>query len=123
MSDIGHRALTPERCRQLLGQSDVGRVVFTRQALPAIVPVRYHLAADELVLHAVAGAEWPGRVAGTVVAFEVDHFGDPGDQDWSVVVIGRARPVEPPHGGWLVLDLRSALLTGNTEGAEHQITA
>lgn len=111
MNNEQHLALRPEQCRSLLQQGRVGRVAFTNRALPSVVPVRYRISGDRLLLDAVTGPEWPGRVAGSVVAFEVDRFRADHQVDWSVVVIGTA---ERELDGGVSLDLRVSLLTGES---------
>jgi uncharacterized protein len=89
-------------CLALLRSASVGRLVFTRNALPAIRPVNFALHEDELLL-------WPpdGLPAGhqEIVAFQVDRVGPNGDGNgngdangdgdgdgWSVVLIGALGP-------------------------------
>jgi hypothetical protein len=103
------------RARQLVASGEVGRLVFTRGALPAVLPVRYHLEQDLLVLEPAGEADWVPRVAQTVVAFQVDRLSGPERLDWSVVVTG----VAAPHGNSVALDLTASVLSGS----EHAVGA
>jgi hypothetical protein len=84
---------------RLLGDVRFGRVVFTSRALPAVRPVRHVVADGTIVIS--AGPELPLSPAsvesahggGTIVAYEADQLDSSGCSGWTVVVIGRARPV------------------------------
>ncbi|OKJ91045.1 pyridoxamine 5'-phosphate oxidase [Streptomyces sp. CB02400] len=72
----------------------VGRTVFTRRALPAVLPVNFRLAADGAVLlRTAAGSELVRAVDGAVVAFEADDVDAARQSGWSVVVTGPATVV------------------------------
>ena len=82
----------------LLGSVDMGRIVFTRNALPAIRPVNHALIDGQLVIRTHEGAALTNAVdgTGTVVAYEADMI-DPGTHlGWSVVVTGFACLVSDP---------------------------
>jgi uncharacterized protein len=76
-------------CLALLRTVSIGRLVFTRNALPAIRPVNFALYEDELVL-------WPpdGLPVGhqEIVAFGADRIDDVGGEGWSVVLLGSLGP-------------------------------
>jgi nitroimidazol reductase NimA-like FMN-containing flavoprotein (pyridoxamine 5'-phosphate oxidase superfamily) len=93
----GLRALDHQECLRLLAKVPVGRVVYTRQALPAVLPVNFSLEADgSVVLRTAAGSDLVRAVDGVVVAFEVDEFHAETESGWSVVVTGRASVVTDP---------------------------
>jgi len=85
---------------KLLGSVSLGRVVFTRQALPTVRPVNHVLVDGALVirtheraaltLHAEHGA-------GVVVAYEADDIDPWTHLGWSVVVTGYAHLVTDPR--------------------------
>ncbi|KUL23649.1 pyridoxamine 5'-phosphate oxidase family protein [Streptomyces regalis] len=93
----GFRTLDRQECLRLLAKVPVGRIVYTRQALPAVLPVNFSLDADSsVVLRTSARSELVRAVDGVVVAFEVDEFDASTRSGWSVVVTGRAMVVTDP---------------------------
>lgn len=82
----------------LLGSVNMGRIVFTRDALPAIRPVNHALVDDHLVIRTHEGAALAAAAggAGTVVAYEADMIDPDTHLGWSVVVTGFARLVTDP---------------------------
>ncbi|MEU6912806.1 pyridoxamine 5'-phosphate oxidase family protein [Streptomyces olindensis] len=95
--DDGFRELSRQECLRFLPKVPVGRVVFTRQALPAVLPVNFGTADDGAVLlrTSVASA-LVSAIAGAVVAFEADEFDALAHSGWSVVVTGTATLVTDP---------------------------
>jgi nitroimidazol reductase NimA-like FMN-containing flavoprotein (pyridoxamine 5'-phosphate oxidase superfamily) len=87
LTRLGHLDLAD--CVELLGSGDVGRVVFSDRALPAVLPFAYVVDRDSVVLRAGAGSRLVRAAEGSVLAFEVDEIGTVGG--WSVVVTGQAR--------------------------------
>ncbi|MFB7458458.1 MULTISPECIES: pyridoxamine 5'-phosphate oxidase family protein [unclassified Streptomyces] len=98
MSDNdGFRSMDRRECLRLMAEVPVGRVVYTRQALPAVLPVNFALAADaSVLLRTSAGSDLVRAVDGVVVAFEADAFDVESRSGWSVVVTGRATVVTDP---------------------------
>ncbi|MFJ6560195.1 pyridoxamine 5'-phosphate oxidase family protein [Streptomyces sp. NPDC091412] len=98
MSDNdGFRSMDRQECLRLMAEVPVGRVVYTRQALPAVLPVNFALAADaSVLLRTSAGSGLVRAVDGVVVAFEADAFDAQSRSGWSVVVTGRATVVTDP---------------------------
>ncbi|MCO8305668.1 MULTISPECIES: pyridoxamine 5'-phosphate oxidase family protein [Streptomyces] len=93
----GFHALDRQECLRRLAKVPVGRVVYTRQALPAVLPVNFSLDADSSVLlRTSAGSGLVHAIDGVVVAFEVDDFDAAARSGWSVVVTGRAAVVTDP---------------------------
>ncbi|MEU7058649.1 pyridoxamine 5'-phosphate oxidase family protein [Streptomyces sp. NPDC046197] len=87
----GFRELGRQECLRLLATVPVGRVVFTRQALPAVLPVNFRVDEDGAVLlRTCAASELARAVDGAVVAFEADTVDADTHSGWSVVVTGRA---------------------------------
>ncbi|MFD4510316.1 pyridoxamine 5'-phosphate oxidase family protein [Streptomyces sp. NPDC058457] len=94
LRDDGFRVLDRQECLRLLAKMPVGRVVYTRQALPAVLPVNFSLDTDSSVLLCTdANSELVRAIEGVVVAFEVDDFDAGNGSGWSVVVTGRAAVV------------------------------
>ncbi|MCC0094076.1 pyridoxamine 5'-phosphate oxidase family protein [Streptomyces flavotricini] len=89
--------LTNAECRRLLSTHGVGRVaVFTPEG-PAIFPVNYVVAGNEIAFRTSEEAVL-ARAAGTEVAFEVDHIDDAMKQGWSVMAVGEAEGVTDAAG-------------------------
>ncbi|MFI6931566.1 pyridoxamine 5'-phosphate oxidase family protein [Streptomyces sp. NPDC050287] len=96
-SNDGFRELGRLECLRLLGKVPVGRIVYTRQALPAVLPVTFCLDGDDaVVLCTSATSELVRAVDGTVVAFEADEVDAAAHSGWSVVVTGPATVVTDP---------------------------
>ncbi|AYN42775.1 pyridoxamine 5'-phosphate oxidase family protein [Streptomyces dangxiongensis] len=97
LQDGDIHVLGRQACLRLLGEVPVGRVVYTRQALPAVLPVSFRLDGDaSVVLGTSAGSDLVRAVDGAVVAFEADEFDAVTHSGWSVVVTGRATVVTDP---------------------------
>ena len=83
-------------CRALLLGGRIGRVAFTRNALPAIQPVSYRVHGEEVVIPALVDSPFVPRTTSVVVAFGVDAYDDSTRTGWSVTVVGPSRSVESP---------------------------
>lgn len=83
----------------LLGSVNMGRIVFTRDALPAVRPVNHALIDGHLVIRTHEGAALAKAVdgTGTVVAYEADMIDQQTHLGWSVVVTGFAHLVSDPE--------------------------
>ncbi|MEU6255830.1 pyridoxamine 5'-phosphate oxidase family protein [Streptomyces sp. NPDC047043] len=93
----GFRALDRQECLHLLAKVPLGRVVYTRHALPAVLPVNFSLDTDGSVLiRTSATSDLVRAIDGVVVAFEADAFDAEDESGWSVVVTGRAEVVTDP---------------------------
>lgn len=87
----GFEVLSRQECLQLLGRGGLGRVAVSVGALPAVLPIGFVLAGEDVVFPATPGGELDVAVRDAVVAFETDHL-DPA-AGWSVVVTGVATEV------------------------------
>ncbi|MER5400621.1 pyridoxamine 5'-phosphate oxidase family protein [Streptomyces sp. NPDC002599] len=95
--DDALRELDRQECVRLLAEVPVGRVVYTRQALPAVLPVNFCLDTDSSVLlRTSSDSDLVRAIDGAVVAFEADEFDAETRSGWSVVVTGRATVVTDP---------------------------
>ncbi|MFD5945024.1 pyridoxamine 5'-phosphate oxidase family protein [Streptomyces collinus] len=91
------RALDRQECLRLLAKVPVGRVVYTRHALPAVLPINFSLDTDSSVLLRTSpDSDLVRAIDGVVVAFEADEFDATTRSGWSVVVTGRATVVTDP---------------------------
>src|SRR5689334_24972733 len=88
-------------CLVLLAGGQVGRVVYTEDALPAARPVTYVLDGEEIVFRATPGSSLAGA-ARRVVGFEVDAMDVAMRSGWSVTGAARAgRAPDPDRPGSL----------------------
>ncbi|WP_431955716.1 pyridoxamine 5'-phosphate oxidase family protein [Nocardia lijiangensis] len=88
--------LDREQALALLAQAPFGRVVYTRDALPAIRPVNHLLDGGCVIVRTRLGSQFSTAVqkrAGIVVAYEADDIDIERRTGWSVVVTGIARAV------------------------------
>ncbi|NUO42918.1 MAG: pyridoxamine 5'-phosphate oxidase family protein [Streptomyces sp.] len=91
----------PEALR-LLGGVSLGRVVFTRHALPQIRPVNHVVDGGDIVIRTHEGAALTSHTRqadgeGVVVAYEADVIDPDTHLGWSVVVTGYAHLVTDPR--------------------------
>ncbi|MEW2296169.1 pyridoxamine 5'-phosphate oxidase family protein [Streptomyces sp. NPDC006743] len=102
----GFRELDRQECLRLLVTAVVGRVVHTRHALPAVLPVNFRVDSDGAVLlRTAAASELARAIDGAVVAFEADEVDPAAHSGWSVVVTGSASVMaDPAERGRLVTD-------------------
>ncbi|MGW4566632.1 pyridoxamine 5'-phosphate oxidase family protein [Streptomyces sp. NPDC004561] len=96
-----HVDLDRTEALRLLGSVSLGRVVFTRQALPTVRPVNHVLDGGDIVIRthdaaALTAHARQGDGAAVVVAYEADAIDPETHLGWSVVVTGYARLVTDP---------------------------
>lgn len=83
------RALDPADCYALLATDCVGRVIYTRNALPAVTPVNYALDEHRILVRTTSESSVAAAARNEdVVAFEVDDIDRRTEEGWSVVVVG-----------------------------------
>ncbi|MFJ3921786.1 pyridoxamine 5'-phosphate oxidase family protein [Streptomyces sp. NPDC090022] len=93
--------LAAEEAWELLGSVRLGRIVFTRHALPAVRPVDHLLDAGDIIIRPDDGATLTALMgvqegAGVVVAYEADTIDPETHAGWSVVATGYASAVTDP---------------------------
>ncbi|MFI2200483.1 pyridoxamine 5'-phosphate oxidase family protein [Streptomyces sp. NPDC020192] len=98
----GRTELDRTEALRLLGSVPLGRIVFTRQALPVVRPVHHILDDGDIVIRTHEGAALtshsrPADDTGVVVAYEADVIDPVTHLGWSVVVTGYASLVTDPH--------------------------
>jgi hypothetical protein len=74
----------------------VGRIVYSRYALPAVFVVNFKLDGRDVVFRTRKGPMFGAGVAGTVVAFEVDRIDETARDGWTVTFLGRAKLITDP---------------------------
>ena len=85
--------LSRGECMRLMGSVPVGRIVYTRQALPAVELVNFELDDGDIVIRTDSGGKLAAATRGAVVAFEADSLDVDGHAGWSVTVVGQSRAV------------------------------
>jgi uncharacterized protein len=85
--------LSRDECMRLMSSVPVGRIVYTRQALPAVELVNFALIDGDIVIRTTAEGKLAAATRGAVVAFEADSVDLGGQAGWSVTVVGQARAV------------------------------
>lgn len=81
----------------LLATREVGRLVYTRRALPAITPVNYAIRDRSVWIWTASTSSLAQAVRGAVVAFEVDEIDHETHSGWSIVVLGVAELIVAPR--------------------------
>jgi nitroimidazol reductase NimA-like FMN-containing flavoprotein (pyridoxamine 5'-phosphate oxidase superfamily) len=90
--------LTPEECFAYLAGTSVGRVAYSRQALPTLSPVVFDLRDGSIVVSTM-NARAVHDFIGTVVAFAADHLDEDAPVMWHVAVTGMAYPLPASGAG------------------------
>jgi nitroimidazol reductase NimA-like FMN-containing flavoprotein (pyridoxamine 5'-phosphate oxidase superfamily) len=92
----GLEVLDRDECLRLLASATLGRIGFTSGALPAVLPVNFHLDGERILLRTGRGSQLDAALQNAVVAFEVDAFDPIHHSGWSVAVTGVATEVSDP---------------------------
>jgi len=85
--------LSRDECMRLIGSVPVGRIVYTRQALPAVELVNFILDGGDIIIRTDASGKLAAATRGAVVAFEADSVDTIRHAGWSVTVVGQSRAV------------------------------
>src|SRR5579862_8366167 len=85
--------LSRDECLRLVGQVPLGRIVYTRQALPAVELVNFTLDDGEIVIRTDSSGKLAAATRGAVVAFEADNVDITTRVGWSVTIVGYSRAV------------------------------
>jgi hypothetical protein len=91
-----HQQLSRDECLQLMASVSMGRIIYTRQALPAVNLVNFALDAGDVVLRTDGDGKLAAATRHAVVAFETDCL-DAKGTGWSVTAIGPSREVTDPE--------------------------
>lgn len=89
--------LSRDECLRLLASVPVGRVIYTRRALPAVELVNFALDQGDIVIRTDRGGKLAAAARGAVVAFEADCLDAAQQSGWSVTAIGQSREVIDPE--------------------------
>jgi nitroimidazol reductase NimA-like FMN-containing flavoprotein (pyridoxamine 5'-phosphate oxidase superfamily) len=84
--------LSVSECLALLATVSIGHLAVTQKALPVVVPVRIHLAGNEVEITSLLGTAIP-LTAGSVVALQAGAIGEGLLSEWTVQVRGFLREI------------------------------
>jgi hypothetical protein len=71
----------------------VGRLVFTEDALPAVQPANFRLCGDDVVIRVAGGTKLAAAARNFIVAFQADELDPDLRTGWSVTVVGHAQRI------------------------------
>ncbi len=95
-NDTGLRQLTRDECFRLMASVPVGRIIYTRQALPAVELVNFTFYDGDIIIRADRSGKLAAATRGAVVAFETDSVDAARQAGWSVTAIGHSSEVTDP---------------------------
>ena len=85
--------LSRDECLRLMASVPVGRIIYTRQALPAVELVNFAIDRGDIIVRTDHSGKLAAAARGTVVAFETDHLDPACQAGWSVTAIGQSHEV------------------------------
>jgi nitroimidazol reductase NimA-like FMN-containing flavoprotein (pyridoxamine 5'-phosphate oxidase superfamily) len=88
--------LSRDDCLRLMASVSVGRIVYTRRALPAVELVNFALDHGDIVIRTDSDGKLAAATQHSVVAFEADRLDADQRAGWSVTAIGQSREVTDP---------------------------
>src|SRR5579863_427898 len=88
--------LSRDECLHLMTSVPVGRIIYSRQALPAVELVNFALDAGAIVIRVEHSGKLAAAIRDAVVAFEADSVDTARRAGWSVTAIGHSREVTDP---------------------------
>jgi uncharacterized protein len=88
--------LSRDECLRLMASVSIGRIIYTRQALPAVELVNFALDEGDIVIRTDGVGKLAAATRHTIVAFEADCL-DVDQAGWSGTAIGPSREVTDPE--------------------------
>ena len=88
--------LSRDQCLTLMASVPVGRIIYTRRALPAVELVNFALDQGDIAIRTDRSGKLAVATRGAVVAFEVDQVDLAAQTGWSVTAIGPSTEVTDP---------------------------
>ena len=92
-NDSSPQHLSQGECLRLMASVPVGRIIYTRQAMPAVELVNFALDHGDIIIRTDHSGTLAAATRGTVVAFQADSLDPSGQASWSVTVIGQSHEV------------------------------
>jgi uncharacterized protein len=90
------KRVTRDECLQLMASVPVGRIIYTRHALPAVELVNFAIYDGDIIIRTDHGGKLAAATRGAVVAFEADSLNTEQHVGWSVTVVGQSQEVTDP---------------------------
>ena len=94
LDHAGLETLDFDTCLRLLASVPVGRVGFVADGEVQILPVNHLVDGQDVVFRTAHGAKLSVAEGGNSITFEADAYDERAHSGWSVVVTGRAEPVD-----------------------------
>ena len=88
--------LPRDECLRLMASVSVGRIIYTRRALPAVELVNFTLDHGDIIIRTHRGGKLAAATQHSVVAFEADSLDVDQRAGWSVTAIGQSQEVTDP---------------------------
>lgn len=85
--------LSRKECIRLVASVSIGRIAYSRQALPAVELVNFTLADGDIVIRTDASGKFAVAINEAIVAFEADSVDTVGETGWSVTAVGQCHAV------------------------------
>ena len=85
--------LSKDECLHLMASVSVGRIIYTRRALPAVELVNFAFDHGDIIIRTQGGGKLAAATQHSVVAFEVDRLDAAQQTGWSVTAIGESQEV------------------------------
>lgn len=93
----GLEVLSMSQCLALLRSRPLGRLAYLDRGGPTVVPVNHVVDGPSVVLRSLGGGKTDAALHGQSVAFQLDEHDPARGTGWSVLVRGRAVPVDDPE--------------------------
>lgn len=92
-AESGMGVIADDLCLELLDETPIGRIAFTVDDHPMVVPVNYAWFEDTVVFRTLQGQKLEAAAQGQRVCFQIDQWSSADRSGWSVAVVGQAREV------------------------------
>ena len=90
------KQLGRDECLRLMASVPVGRIIYTRQALPAVELVNFAVDNGDIIIKTDHSGKLAAATRGAVVAVEADSLDTARRVGWSVTVVGQSQEVTDP---------------------------
>jgi hypothetical protein len=94
--DSALEQLSRDECLRLMASVSVGRIIYTRRALPAVELVNFALDHGDIIIRTDRGGKLAVATQHSVVGFEADRLDADQQAGWSVTAIGQSQEVTDP---------------------------